>query len=68
MPGAPKRPGVPKGTAKRVGKRAAGKRVVRKRNPLARELATGKFRPRVVERTGVYKRKAKHKLPPEAIE
>ena len=68
MPGAPKRPGVPKGTAKRVGKRAAGKRVVRKRNPLARELATGKFRPRVVERPDAYKRRAKHKLPPEATE
>jgi hypothetical protein len=44
------------------------KRVVRKRNPLARELATGKFRPRVVERPGVYKRRAKHKLPPEGTE
>jgi hypothetical protein len=73
MPGARKRPGVlPRGTGKgarkRVGKGAAGKRVVKKRNPIARELATGKFRPRVVERTAAYKRKAKHKLPPEAIE
>jgi hypothetical protein len=69
MPGARKRPGVlPKGTGKRVGKRAAGKRVVKKRNPLARELATGKFRLRVVERPDAYKRRAKHKLPPEATE
>jgi hypothetical protein len=67
MPGARKPTPTSKGTRKGpAGKRP--KRVVRKRNPLARELATGKFRPRVVERPGVYKRRAKHRLPPEGTE
>jgi hypothetical protein len=60
--------GARKGIRRKVRKSAAGKRVVKKRNPLARELATGKFRPRVVERPGVYKRRAKHRLPPEGTE
>jgi hypothetical protein len=64
MPGAQKR--TP--TRREARKGPAGKRVVKKRNPLARELATGKFRPRVVERPGVYKRRAKHRLPPEGTE
>jgi len=34
-----------------------------RRNPLARELATGKFRPRVVAKPGAYKRRAKHPEP-----
>jgi hypothetical protein len=66
MPGARKPTPIRKGTRK--GARKGPKRVVRKRNPLARELATGKFRPRVVERPGVYKRRAKHRLPPEGTE
>jgi hypothetical protein len=72
MPGArkptPIRKGTRKGARKGPGKGSAGKRVVRKRNPLARELATGKFRPRVVERPDAYKRRAKHRLPPEGTE
>ena len=36
-----------------------------KRNPLARELATGKFRVRVVKRVDAYKRRPKHREPPE---
>jgi hypothetical protein len=36
-----------------------------KRNPLARELATGKFRPRVVPRPDTYKRRPKHPSPTE---
>ena len=36
-----------------------------RRNPLARELATGKFRARVVPRPGTYKRRPKHPQPPE---
>ncbi|HVY21281.1 MAG TPA: hypothetical protein VHA70_14535 [Bauldia sp.] len=31
-----------------------------KRNPLAKALRTAKFRPRVVERPGTYKRRPKH--------
>ncbi len=38
-----------------------------KRNPLARVLATGKFRPRVVKRAGLYKRRPKHVGRPEGI-
>jgi hypothetical protein len=36
-----------------------------RRNPLARELATGKFRVRVVKRVDAYKRRPKHTEPPE---
>ena len=36
-----------------------------KRNPLARELATSKFRVRVVKRVDAYKRRPKHAGPPE---
>ncbi len=35
-----------------------------RRNPLARALATGKFRARVVPKIGAYKRRPEH-LPPE---
>lgn len=35
------------------------RRVVR-RNPLARALSSGKFRPRVVPKPGLYKRRKKH--------
>jgi hypothetical protein len=36
-------------------------KVVRiKRNPLAKALRSAKFRPRVVERSGLYKRREKH--------
>lgn len=39
-----------------------------RRNPLARELATGKFKPRVVKRLGTYQRRPKHpKGPDEAV-
>jgi len=39
-----------------------------KRNPLARELATGKFRPRVVKKIGTYERRPKHpKADDEAV-
>jgi hypothetical protein len=34
-----------------------------RRNPLARELATGKFKPRVVAKIGNYKRRPKHPKP-----
>lgn len=32
-----------------------------RRNPLARVLAGGKFRPRIVPRPGLYKRRPKHR-------
>jgi hypothetical protein len=35
-----------------------------RRNPMARELGAGKFRPRVVPREGGYKRRPKHAKPP----
>lgn len=35
-----------------------------RRNPLARELATRKFRARIVPKIGAYKRRPKH-IPPE---
>jgi hypothetical protein len=35
-----------------------------KRNPLARDLATGKYRARVVPRQGAYRRRGKHPKPP----
>jgi hypothetical protein len=49
----------------RTPKRTTGapKARVKRRNPLARELATGKFRLRVVERPDRYKRRPKHKPP-----
>jgi hypothetical protein len=31
-----------------------------RRNPMARELGAGKFRPKVVPREGGYRRRAKH--------
>ena len=36
-----------------------------KRNPLARVLAGAKYRPRVVKKAGLYKRRAKHRKPEE---
>jgi len=42
-------------------KRPATRKI--RRNPLARELAEGKFRPRVVKRFDAYKRRAKHAKP-----
>lgn len=36
-----------------------------KRNPLARVLAGAKYRPRVVKKAGLYKRRAKHRKPDE---
>jgi hypothetical protein len=38
-----------------------------RRNPLARELAAGKFRPRVVKKSGTYKRRPKHPKEPEEV-
>lgn len=47
-------------------KRPKAKKI--KRNPLARELATGKFNPRVVPKIGSYKRRPKHpKAPDETV-
>jgi hypothetical protein len=46
--------------ARRVKKPAARKL---RRNPLARALAGGTFRPRVVKPVGLYKRRPKHKKP-----
>ena len=34
-----------------------------RRNPMARELGGGKFRPRVVENPGRYRRRGKHPRP-----
>ena len=42
----------------------SGPRKVR-RNPIARELGGGKFRPRVVSREGGYRRRPKHREPPD---
>ena len=39
-----------------------------RRNPLARVLATGKFRNRVVKPAGLYKRRPKHRKPGEDAE
>jgi hypothetical protein len=39
-----------------------------RRNPLARVLATGKFRNRVVKVAGLYKRRPKHPKPGEEAE
>jgi len=36
-----------------------------RRNPLARVLAGGKFGPRVVKRADTYKRRPKHRKPPD---
>ena len=36
-----------------------------RRNPLAKALATPKYRPRVVKRVDAYKRRPKHPDPPE---
>ena len=36
-----------------------------RRNPMARELGAGKFRPRVVPREGGYRRRPKHSRPSE---
>jgi hypothetical protein len=33
------------------------------RNPIARDLATGKFRPRIVKKIGTYRRRPKHPKP-----
>ena len=41
----------------------SGRRTIR-RNPLARVLAGGKFKPRVVKRADTYKRRPKHRKPP----
>ena len=35
-----------------------------RRNPMARELGGGKYRPRVVERPGTYRRRTKHRKAP----
>ena len=48
--------------AKRIRKVAPRKL---KRNPLARVLAGAKYRPRVVKKAGLYKRRAKHRKPDE---
>jgi hypothetical protein len=45
-------------------KRPAARKI--KRNPLARELAGGKYRARVVKRAGFYKRRPKHLKPDRA--
>jgi len=44
-------------------RRPLGRRL--RRNPLARALAEGKYRGQVVARKGVYRRRAKHKEPPD---
>jgi hypothetical protein len=44
--------------AKRIRKAVPGKL---KRNPLARVLAGAKYRPRVVKKASLYKRRAKHR-------
>jgi len=44
-------------------KRPAARNI--RRNPIARDLATGKFRPRVVEKPGAYRRRPKHPKPGE---
>jgi hypothetical protein len=54
----PKKP-VPRKTA-RSARGATGKPKSLRRNPLARVLATGKFRNRVVKPVGLYKRRPKH--------
>jgi hypothetical protein len=47
---------------------ATGKPKSLRRNPLARVLATGKFRNRVVKPAGLYKRRPKHRKPGEDAE
>ncbi len=59
---------IRKSPATQVARSAAGatgtpKRL--KRNPLARVLAGAKYRPRVVKKAGLYKRRAKHRMPEE---